>query len=356
MREVASRLGLHVSTVSLALRGVGRISAETRAKVAAAAKELGYEPNPLFSQAFSLARQTGERYRENLALIIEWEPGPDAFYQRGIVSGALQQAACLGYKLESFVVSGKPEQQRRVGRTLRARGIRGMIIVPRIGNRYPRLQFDWSQFAAVEIGRTLWHPLNLPQIETAGYTKILESLHLLKRIGYRRIGMAVEPGQNRHQNGIYWAAYLLYQENLPTRQRIPIFGSKNPWDRKNFLKWAKMNKPDILYIHASMADEIRAWLKEMDLRVPADVSLFCTNVPPESELTGLQRDYAGMGRAAVEMVSILLQTGALGLSEHPRCLQIDEVWRAGETLSRPIDGLITEEGFLRQKRRPLAQV
>src|ERR1044071_3124361 len=38
---------MHKSTVSLALSGKGTISAATRQKVSATARELGYRPNPL---------------------------------------------------------------------------------------------------------------------------------------------------------------------------------------------------------------------------------------------------------------------------------------------------------------------
>jgi LacI family transcriptional regulator len=47
IHDVAGALGLHKSTVSLALSGKGNVSAATRQKVLAAARELGYEPNPL---------------------------------------------------------------------------------------------------------------------------------------------------------------------------------------------------------------------------------------------------------------------------------------------------------------------
>lgn len=43
---MAEALGLHKSTVSLALSGKGNVSAATRARVASAARELGYKPNP----------------------------------------------------------------------------------------------------------------------------------------------------------------------------------------------------------------------------------------------------------------------------------------------------------------------
>lgn len=45
--DVAAALGLHTSTVSLALSGKGTIAPATRQKVLTTARELGYRPNPL---------------------------------------------------------------------------------------------------------------------------------------------------------------------------------------------------------------------------------------------------------------------------------------------------------------------
>lgn len=56
LQDVAGRLGMHKSTVSLALSGKGTISAETRKRVVSVARELGYQPNLL---AQRLARGQG---------------------------------------------------------------------------------------------------------------------------------------------------------------------------------------------------------------------------------------------------------------------------------------------------------
>ncbi len=47
IHDVADALGMHKSTVSLALSGKGNVSMATRARVLAVAREMGYEPNPL---------------------------------------------------------------------------------------------------------------------------------------------------------------------------------------------------------------------------------------------------------------------------------------------------------------------
>jgi DNA-binding LacI/PurR family transcriptional regulator len=47
IQDVAGALGMHKSTVSLALSGKGNLSAATRNRIVAAAREMGYQPNPL---------------------------------------------------------------------------------------------------------------------------------------------------------------------------------------------------------------------------------------------------------------------------------------------------------------------
>lgn len=347
IRDIAERAGLSVATVSLALRGIGRLTPETRARVQEAARALSYQPHPLISRALSLVRQPVEqRYRETIAFIIEWETETGPPHQKRIFEGASEQAAAMGYKLESFIVSGKPSEHRRLSRVLHARGIRGMIIIPRLGSPQPRLYFDWPKFAAVEIGHTISYPRSLHHIENAEFDKVIEALHLLKKVGYRRIGMAVEPTQNNHSHGTFFAAYLLAQLRLPIRQRLPILASMGPWSEKNFRLWARQHKPDVLFIHAQLGPLVIEWLARMKLRVPQDVSLFCANVQ-EGAWSGLKRDYARMGRSSVEMVSLLMEGNELGLSPNPRSWEVVGSWVPGKTLLRPIDKYISPGGFLK---------
>ena len=355
IREIASYTALSIATVSLALRGVGRISESTRQRVREAAEALDYQAQPMLSKALSLVRQPKEnRYKETLAFLTEFsldDPTLDPFpvYQERLWAGASERARSLGYKLESFTLSGKPSEHRQLGRVMRARGIRGLIILPRLMSVQPRLVFDWKNIAAVEIGRTLWHPRDLHHVETSDYNKMIEALHLLKKAGYRRIGMAIEPTQNKHQRGTYYAAYLLGQLRQKPAQRLPIASTTGEWNGKTFAVWVRKYRPDVLIVHNER--EITGWLEEMNLSVPRDISLFCVNAQRD-ELSGLRRDYHGIGRNAVEMVSLLLESGDLGLKDNPRCWQVDEFWQKGETLSNPIDGFLSPEGFLLQKHAP----
>lgn len=155
--------------------------------------------------------------------------------------------------------------------------------------------------------------------------------------------MAVEPDQNVRQRGIYYAAYLVHQLRIPPERQLPILASTGGFDEKHFRAWFKKYKPDVLIIHRPQL--FSEWLANLRLCVPDDISLFCINAQ-EPHLSGLRRDYAGMGRAAVQMLAILLQSEEIGSSGKPRSLQIESFWQPGRTLSKPIDRYISEDGLL----------
>jgi DNA-binding LacI/PurR family transcriptional regulator len=346
IRVLARQLGLSTSTVSLALRGVGRVAPATRQKIRKAAAALNYHPNPLFSKALSFARQPpATRYRETLAFILEWptETGPN--YQKEIHAGALQQARTMGYLLQPHVVSDLPSEQRRLSNALHHQGIRGLIVFPR--TRRPRLLFSWEKFAGVEIGRTLRYPRELHRIEDGLYANVVEALHLLKKAGFRRIGMAIEP-MNIHYRGIYHAPYLLSQLRQKERMRIPLFAATGPWTQKNFARWIERYRPDVIFIHDFQS--IYSWLTDMGLKVPRDISLFSVNARQEPlrglVMSGLRHDNARFGRNAVEMVSLLLESGEIGLQHPQRCWSLEAFWQTGKSLRHSIAPYVSPDGRL----------
>ncbi len=344
LAQIARQTGVSMATVSLALRDKGRMSQETRDKVKAAAEALNYHVHPLLSRAFSIARRSNAiQYRETLAFLIEYPMDPNRFYQQSLFDAARESASKLGYLLEPFLITDEPSDQIRVSHILRARGIRGLIIVPRLSFAHPRLHFEWEHFAAVQIYRTIWNPPNLHYIASTDYEKVLEAMHLLKKVGYKRIGMAIEPPQNNLQRGTFVAAYLVLQAKVPVSQRIPPLLSYGPWNEATFRKWMARYNPDVLYVHQHPV--IFSWIKKLGLSIPEDISVFCENVQ-EPHLSGLRRDYVGMGQSAVEMISILLGNDTLGLPGNPRSWHVDEFWQVGASLKFSITDHVTPDGYM----------
>jgi LacI family transcriptional regulator len=340
IRELARQTGLSVATVSLALRGAGRISAETKARVQAAAKKAGYLPSPLLAKALSMVRQPqGMRnYRETLAFITEFAIKGGAEFQRRIYEGSVERAHKVGFNIEPFLLTEKPAEHRQLGRVLRARGIRGLIIMPRLAHRVPRMFLPWQHFAAVEIGKTLWTPRNLHRVERPLYYELLEAYHLLKRVGYRRIALAVEPMEDKNRRGVYTASYLLW--NQRNRQTVPVF-MPAAWTIESFRVWFVQHRPDVIVVHDTRS--VPVWLKSMGVKVPEEVSIFSSNVG-ETGISGLRADLPALGSSAVEMLSLLLDRSELGLAPRPRCWEVEDYWQPGATLSRPISDYVSEDG------------
>lgn len=333
IRQLALKTGFSTATVSMALRGSGRMAEKTRETIRQAAEEMGYRPLPLLSKAFSIVRQPKETwYQETIAYVTEYPMESAPRYQSEIFEGAVRRARDRGYLVEPFLLSGKPLDHRRLSRILYSRGIRGLVILPRVEYAMPRLYLDWSKFAAVEIGRTLRNPRFLHRIERPIYYELNEAFHFLKRAGFRRIGMAVEPTEDSNRIGIYTAAHLLFEGRLPRSRRIPPLATAGPWTEKTFRAWMTKHRPDVLIIHTS--DPVR-WLERMKLRVPEDVSVFCSNVQ-DAFMAGMRANLTKLGESSIEMLSLLLENDEMGPSPEPRCWLVPDHWQVGQSLSRAV--------------------
>lgn len=334
IRDIARFTGLSTATVSLALRDQGRMAPATRQKVRDAAQKLGYQPLPLLSKALSLARQPeADRFRETLAFLVEhpMEKAPE--FQITIYNAALNRALSMGYKLEPILLSGKPAEQRQASRILWTRGIRGLIVCPRVTHRQPRIALDWEHFAGVEIGRTVWMPHNLHKVERSVFYEMIDVMHLLKKAGFRRVGLAVQPEEEKRRRGIYSAAFLMAQQRLPVAQRIPPLSAAGPWSVETLQRWLHQHSPDVLIIYEPRT--IPSWLQELGLKIPGDISVCSTNVG-DSHFTGMRSDPRALGESCVEMLSLLLDRNELGLHSQPRNWLVKDNWQEGNTLLHPI--------------------
>lgn len=281
-----------------------------------------------------LARQSDQsRYRETIALLCEYPMANAPLFQRTIFDHAVERGESLGYKVDAFVLSGDPKAHWQMNRILETRGIRGLIILPRLEHTYPRLHLNWDKFAAVEIGRTLWNPRELHRVERSVYPEVLDTVHLLKRAGYKRIGLAVEPMAERQRQKVYTAAFQIAQDHIPQKRRVPSFTQFGPWEQDKFSRWFEKFRPDVLMIHSNSI--VPDWLHSMGMKIPEDISIFGFNVAG-SNLSGMTTNTALFGANAVELLSILLERDRLGISETPYNWLVKSRWQKGETLSREI--------------------
>lgn len=126
-QDIADRLGLDKSTVSLALRNHEGIAASTRERVRVMAEKLDYRPDPALSM---LARQRWAAHKTGsgaaLAYLVDSRM-ENADQHRRFLAAARIRAEKRGYIVHEFDLADYPAITT-IARVLYHRGIRGLLV------------------------------------------------------------------------------------------------------------------------------------------------------------------------------------------------------------------------------------
>lgn len=344
-KEIGKVLGISQSAVSLALRGHRSISAEMRKKVHDTARSMGYHPNAYLTVLMSNIRNGREttdkgvigllieaRSQEEWCQVETWQ----SFHQ-----GAARRGRELGFRIDSFFLKQPRTNSSKIDSVLRARGIKGIIIVPPY-SKACRIKLNWDQYAAIAVGYA-WNEQRLNRVAYDNLHNFTEAFNQLRQMGYKRIGTVLDEKficGNRH--GIKWyTAYLDCRDSTPEKQQIPVCIMNTPSAgefltetadralkdefRKWFLKW----KPDAVI---TLVGEQKLWLEDMGCRIPEDVGLACLALPEGSGFSGIDENNTVVGAAAVELVAAQIARNEFGLPDQAKTTMIEGRWVDGTTL------------------------
>ena len=337
MADIAREAGVSKNTVSLALRNDPQIPERTRRKIERIASRLGYCKNATVAHLMAQLRkqrQTGAR--ATLALV-NAHLDRRAFAKHptipAYVAGCRHRAAQLGYGLDEFWLHDPSLDGATLNAILRARGIRGIVVVGLMReNRLPeRFLRTWQEFPSVVTGVrtrepalsfacTDHHDLTRTAVEEAG------------KLGYQRPGLVLDGVIDDLVDGRFSAGFLIAQRALPARQRLrPFYRIADT--RENaavFERWMGEQKPDVIL---TLYNEVRDWLRALHLRAPHDIGLM------QLEWRASDPEWAGMnqhndiaGEAAIEMVIAMIQNGESGIPAFPRSTLIGSTWVAGPSV------------------------
>jgi len=333
LQDVATRAGVHRTTVSLALRDRPRIPAATRERVKAIAVKLGYRINPLVS-ALMQSRRSGKAvkhialaYVTNYPTRFGWRPPhhdrPDFF------PGAVERARDFGYQLEHFWLAEPGMTPHRFCDILSARGIHGLI-VGRLPPGQQAMELLWSRFSCVALGLTLRSPL-LHHVTENHFDAAWQGMQRCRERGYQRVGFVFSEANDSPRVGDRWlGAFLAQQQQFPAADRLPPCRAV-PADEKSFREWFTRVRPDALL--ANHGRPVLAWLARMGRRVPRDVGLIdLAGDHPELHCAGVYYDPAKLGALAVEMLIGLTHRNETGVPDDQHEILLNGEWRDGRTL------------------------
>lgn len=338
MKDVAQKAGVHTTTVSLVLRNSARIPLETRRRIQAIAKEMGYQQDPMLSALVSYRNQRlTPKAPPTVAMIFDYKNHEELDHApipyRKFLEGATRKAEELGYRVEPFFFSDRVRsaEGRRIGRILFSRGIRGAILCA-FRSETESFEIEWDKFSIVQIEcQHLGLPLHM--VSADQMTMAREAVRRLWARGYRRIGIAIGRaeeiyldhaftvgfhGEGALHPGLELAPPLLLNNGATARESAPLL---RDWIRRFSLEAVLSNWKTV-----SEALELSA----------GDIPPSTVMVELELESKPHRRSFGGtmprdvvVGERAMEQLAILLRLNQTGWVETPNRILIPGTWIEG---------------------------
>ncbi|GHC03620.1 LacI family DNA-binding transcriptional regulator [Cerasicoccus arenae] len=332
-KDIAREAGVHVTTVSMALKDDQRLAESTRKRIRAIAEKMGYRPDPMLS-AITVHRNQSKRshHQGTLAWInpVSSE-NTDKIAFPEYFRGAKDRCEELGYKLEPLYFPDLGGQ--RLHGVLKARNIRGLLIPPQTHSRF-HLEFDWSDFSSVCFGFTLSWPL-LHLVTNAQYHSTRLSMRLLLSRGYRRLGFITSRETDERTDQNFLAGFLAEQQNLSREQCLPphiLEETTINEEPKRIRQWFDKHKPDAIIYHF---DTLPVFLEKAGISEDACGLASLSLTDRDKGVAGIFQNDFLIGRKAVDVVVDMLHRNERGIPEHRFHFLVESDWVEGRTIRNP---------------------
>ncbi|MBT2211863.1 LacI family DNA-binding transcriptional regulator [Actinomadura sp. NEAU-AAG7] len=307
IKDVAAAAGVGIATVSRVFSGTGSVSAATRERVLAAARELDYRPSAL-GRGLKLRRSGG------IGLIVPDVTDP---FCAELVAGVLACARTLGEHVIVDAAHGDPAREAEILDRLVEQRVDGVIAVP------AGREADWRAAArvcssVVFADRVLPGLPEIPAVLADDAGGVRSLVEYLVGLGHRTIAFlgAAPPGVPREEPGtplgVRERAFrdTLAQLRVPVEEDLVV--AARPAGDAAYAAAAGLlqRRADVTAVLAAghlLGEAAVLVARELDLRVPADVSIAMVDDVAWAELcdpplTAVARPARDIGYRACELL------------------------------------------------------
>lgn len=343
--ELARRLRVSKSSISVSLRGLPGVSKAVRRRVLLAATRLGYQPDPVASELMAMVRGRRRGPAATTLAFVNTFREPELFRRyagiRAFLEGARAQAERYGYGLEMFQAWGGGMTPARLERILRSRGIRGLLLGPRWMDE-PELKFDYGGFSCVVVGEATYR-FGLNRVCNHHVHACALALREMHRLGYRRIGVKLVLGYESTRGFDYLLGIEEAKRELAGRVHFSVrLGPVAT--RAELVRWVRRCRLEALLSLEALHADVRG----LTVRGGRPLGYANLDLMSESaawngaeytgEISGIDQHTTEIGGAAVDLLRSLLHAGERGTTLRPRIVLIEGAWRGGRsTAGRPAE-------------------
>ncbi|HEX2101229.1 MAG TPA: LacI family DNA-binding transcriptional regulator [Candidatus Synoicihabitans sp.] len=333
LQQIADRVGISRTAVSMALRNQPRISEKLKTRVRREALALGYTPNPLLAAHMAhLRRRTTPRYQATLALVLSASRTHIKKYALDLYrlygQGLKERCDQLGYRIEEFSLVEGETGPKRLCQILKNRGIHGLVIAP-VPIPGSTVDLDWDLFASVALGYSLGAP-SLHRAAPDVFNNMGRILVELSARGYRRPAVALAELDDMRVNHLTLARFLAWQRVEATeRPLVPPLVTTNQ-NAEDTLRWYRKHRPDVII---SPNPRVYTWLRDARIDVPGKVGFVTPYwISQYPFLTGIDQNYGLVAAAAIDLLIGQLHRNERGVPAEPKLTLMPGRWVEGKTL------------------------
>ncbi|MBC8012242.1 MAG: LacI family DNA-binding transcriptional regulator, partial [Burkholderiales bacterium] len=215
-----------------------------RARVAQAARALGYRADPELGRIMSAVRRAG-RFQPHDVVALLHHPHRFNRYHRCILAEARRVGPELGLLVHDIDVSGFTSA-RGLTRRLQALGAHGIAVLP-LSQEHPLPTIDWAKFSAISFYRKQRDPLLhrvLPDHGKSGYL----AFERLVGQGARRIGFVTSRLMDAQLGGHPRHGFLRAQDILGNGGSVPPLVLTAGAELAEARAWRRRHRPDAVIV------------------------------------------------------------------------------------------------------------
>lgn len=333
LTDVGRLAGVSATSASLALRNDPRITPATKARIVAAAKKLGYVPDPLLSAlvARRIRQRTPQTMANMAALLDDGWLHHDGGWLEPLYQGMERACQQLGYHLDILNIQHDLLSHPKPDQVLYNRGIRGLVILP-LYHPHLSLPLDWNRYSFVAMGTPL-DKLVSHHTGTNLFASVTLVCNKLRELGYCRVGVA-HPVRFERRICYEWTGSL-YKESLthPDFFVAPPYlpEEHNPDD---FINWVRQHQLECVLSNSPIA--VYENLQQNGLKVPRDVGVVALSRNAETmhHFSGVAQHLDLTAETSVRYVHQLILKGETGMPAFHTDIRMAPDWYPGDTVRR----------------------
>lgn len=332
LKDIATRCGVSVATVSYALRGNPRIPEVTRLAIRKVAEELDYRPDPLLSALVSYRAGAKKTELQGEVVVIypcEKTSSHSRLFRFHRDSFGRRMAE-HGYSVSDFYLDTIAYSAKRLRQILLARNIRGVVLGWGFEPQ-TLVDFPWQDFVVVSTERVVVNP-GIDRISMNHFRVIRDVIEKIRNKGHRRIGLIYYDDTPLSVKKNLLGSYLVEMEMAgELDSRLRVFEHKRGESPERFRKWLRESKPDALLSHRRID---HAFFEKAGIQFPRDYGYAVAEIDDANP--GLDSGVYvvdTMGQIlANTLVRKMMTYDSVSLDSEGQILLVNGVWHEGVTL------------------------